>query len=146
MQRLEVFLQDSRATARCEWCEARVVERRFRRGANPPGMSLDDLQDDVEGEYADLGDELSVSLDGETRNELAMLETALDADETDELVRRAIHMLFQRTVDTGNLDFHLRSGYDVTYDEYLSGMTYDEMTGADQFPQPKENDDRRYQF
>ncbi|WP_128476090.1 hypothetical protein [Halorussus pelagicus] len=110
-------------------------------------MSLDDLQDDVEGEYADLGDELSVSLDGETRNELAMLETALDADETDELVRRAIHMLFQRTVDTGNLDFHLRSGYDVTYDEYLSGMTYDQMTGGGQsFPQQQQKDDRRYQF
>ncbi|WP_135852846.1 hypothetical protein [Halorussus salinus] len=110
-------------------------------------MSLDDLQDDVEGEYADLGDELSVSLDGETRNELALLETALDPEETDELVRRAIHMLFQRTVDTGNLDFHLRSSYDVTYDEYLSGMTYDEMTGGGQsFPQQQQKDDRRYQF
>ena len=110
-------------------------------------MSLDDLQDDLEGEYSDLGDELSVSLDGETRNELALLETALDPEETDELVRRAIHMLFQRTVDTGNLDFHLRSSYDVTYDEYLSGMTYDEMTGGGQsFPQQQQKDDRRYQF
>jgi len=110
-------------------------------------MSLDDLQDDVEGEYSDLGDELSVSLDGETRNELALLETALDPEETDELVRRAIHMLFQRTVDTGNLDFHLRSSYDVTYDEYLSGMTYDQMTGGGQaFPQQQQKDDRRYQF
>jgi hypothetical protein len=110
-------------------------------------MSLDDLQDDLESEYSDLGDELSVSLDGETRNELALLETALDPEETDELVRRAIHMLFQRTVDTGNLDFHLRSSYDVTYDEYLSGMTYDEMTGGGQsFPQQQQKDDRRYQF
>jgi hypothetical protein len=110
-------------------------------------MSLDDLQADVEGEYADLGDELSVSLDRETRNELAMLETALDPEDTDELVRRAVHMLFQSTVDTGNLDFHLRSGYDVTYDEYLSGMTFDEMTGGENAPQQKGRDDeRRYQF
>jgi hypothetical protein len=48
------------------------------------------------------------------------------------------------TVDTGDLDFHLRQGYDVTYDEYLSGMTYDEMTGADQYPQ--RDDERRYQM
>ena len=109
-------------------------------------MSLDDLQDDLEGGYADLGEELSVSLDRETRNELAMLEAAFDPEETDELLRRAVHMLFQRTIDTGNLDFHLRSEYDVTYDEYLSGMTFDEMTGADQFPQQQQKDDRRYQF
>jgi len=31
-------------------------------------------------------------------------------------------------------------------DEYLSGMTFDEMTGADQFPQSGDPDDRRYQF
>jgi len=30
-------------------------------------------------------------------------------------------------------------------DEYLSGMTFEEMTGGD-FPQPQQNDDRRYQF
>ena len=107
-------------------------------------MSLEDLTEDVEQSYADVGDELTVSLDRETRNELALLETALDPEETDELVRRAIHMLFQSTVDRGNLDFHLRSGYDVTYDEYLSGMTFDEMTGADQYPSM--DDERRYQF
>ncbi|MDG5775510.1 hypothetical protein VB773_07005 [Haloarculaceae archaeon H-GB2-1] len=109
-------------------------------------MSLDTLGEDVEERYADLGEELDVSLDRETRNELAMLTTALEPDDPDELVRRAIHVLFQRTVETGTLDFHLRSGYDVTYDEYLSGMTFDEMTGASQFPQQAQNDDRRYQF
>jgi hypothetical protein len=111
-------------------------------------MSLDDLQDDLEGGYADLGDEISASLDRETRNELAMLEAAFDPEETDELLRRAVHMLFQRTVDTGNLDFHLRSEYDVTYDEYLSGMTFDEMRGGgQQFSQQQEDrDNRRYQF
>jgi hypothetical protein len=110
-------------------------------------MSLDDLQADVKNEYGDLGDEIGVDLDGETRNELAMLNAAFDPEETDELVRRAVHALFQRVVETGNLDFHLRGGYDVTYDEYLSGMTFDEMTGGGQsFPQQQQKDDRRYQF
>lgn len=106
-------------------------------------MGLDDLSEDIETAYTDLGDELSVSLDRETRNELAVLQTTLEPDDSDELVRRAIHMLFQTTVDTGSLDFHLRRSYDVTYDEYLSGMTYQEMTGT---PQPPDNDERRYQF
>ncbi|PSP55459.1 hypothetical protein BRC82_05860 [Halobacteriales archaeon QS_1_67_19] len=109
-------------------------------------MSLDDLQDDVEAAYADLDEELSVALDRETRNELAMLSAALEPETTDELVRRAVHMLFQTAVETGNLDFHLRGEYDVTYDEYLSGMTFDEMTGGQQFPQQQQKDDRRYQF
>jgi len=108
-------------------------------------MTLDDLRDDVEGTYGDLGDTLAVELDRETRNELAMLTAALEPDDADELVRRAVHMLFQTAVETGNLDFHLRSQYDTTYDEYLSGMTFEEMTG-NQFPQQQQNDDRRYQF
>ena len=107
-------------------------------------MSLDDLNEDVTDAYGTLDEELTVALDRETRNELALLETALEPDETDELVRRAIHMLFQSTVDTGKLDFQLRSAYDVTYDEYLSGMTFEEMTGADQYPAM--DDERRYQF
>ncbi|WP_290815784.1 hypothetical protein [Halovivax sp.] len=107
-------------------------------------MSLDDLTEEVRDTYGDLGDELAVSLDRETRNELAMLDAALEPDDADELVRRAIHVLFQTTVDTGKLDFQLRSGYDVTYDEYLSGMTYEEMTGQDKYPQM--DDERRYQF
>jgi len=106
-------------------------------------MSLDDLNADVKDAYSDLGDDLAVDLDRETRNELAMLVAAFDGDEG-ELVRRAIHALYRSTVDTGDLDFHLRQGYDVTYDEYLSGMTYDEMTGADQYPQ--RDDERRYQM
>lgn len=109
-------------------------------------MTLADLQEEVQEQYTELDAELPVSLDRETRNELAMLTVALDPEDTDELVRRAIHMLFQSTVERGTLDFHLRSGYDCTYDEYLSGMTFDEMTGGNQFPQPQDNDDRRYQF
>ncbi|MFC7059036.1 hypothetical protein [Halovenus salina] len=108
-------------------------------------MSLDDLTTDVEQCYSDLGEELDVALDRETRNELAMLTAALDPEDTDELVRRAVHMLFQTTVETGNLDFNLRQEFDVTYDEYLNGMTFEEMTGGG-FPQAQQNDDRRYQF
>jgi hypothetical protein len=106
-------------------------------------MSLDDLNADVRDAYGDLGDSLAVDLDRETRNELAMLLAAAGGD-PDELVRRAIHSLYRSTVDTGDLDFHLRRGYDVTYDEYLSGMTYEEMGGGGGSGVDR-NDDRRYQ-
>ena len=103
-------------------------------------MSLDELTDDVTETYAALDDETTVTLDRQTRNELAMLLAAFDGD-TDELLRRGIHALFRSTVDTGDLDFHLRRGYDVTYDEYLSGVTYDEV--EDPYDR---DDDRRYQM
>jgi hypothetical protein len=111
------------------------------------GMSLDELSADIEATYAELGETMDLSLDRETRNELALLAAAYDPDELDELVRRGVHMLFQSAVDTGNVDFHLRSGYDVTYDEYLSGMTYEEMTGgaAGAGGPPDRDDTRRYQ-
>jgi hypothetical protein len=107
-------------------------------------MTLDHLDTDVKDAYSDLGEDLDVALDRETRNELALLTAAYDPESTDELVRRAVHELFKRAVETGNLDFHLRSSYDCTYDEYLSGMTYEEMTGQNQYPEL--DDDRRYQF
>ncbi len=109
-------------------------------------MGLDDLSDEIGAAYTDLGEELRIELDTETRNELAMLESVYEPDETDELIRRAIHMLFQTAVETGNLDFHLRSGYDVTYDEYLSGMTFDEMTGGGELFTQNDENARRYQF
>jgi hypothetical protein len=109
-------------------------------------MSLDTLEDDLGDVFEALGEQVEMDLDRETRNELALLVAAMEPDETDELLRRAVHMLFQTAVETGTMDFHLRSQYDVTYDEYLSGMTFDEMTGGGQFPQPQQNDDRRYQF
>lgn len=102
-------------------------------------MSLDDLGEDVQSEYTNLGEEMALSLDRETRNELGLLIAALGPDEADELVRRGIHLLFQRIVETGTLDFHLRSGYDVTYDEYLSGMTYEDVESMNQYPQSQEN-------
>jgi len=108
-------------------------------------MSLDDLNDDVEATYADIDEGLDVTLDEETKRELTMLVAALDPEEPEDLVRRAVHLLFRSTVETGKLDFHLRSTYDVTYDEYLSGVTFDEMTG-NSFPQDQQKDDRRYQF
>ena len=107
-------------------------------------MSLEDLSEDVQRTYTDLGEELAVPLDAETRNELAMLQAAMGTD-ADELVRRAVHLLFQSTIDRADLDFHLRSEYDVTYDEYLSGMTYDEMTGDVSGP-ARDDNDRRYNF
>ena len=109
-------------------------------------MGLEDLTADVEDTYQSLPAELSLALDEETRRELTMLQTALDEDDPTLLLERALHLFFQTTVDTGRLDFHLRSQYDVTYDEYLAGMSYDEMTGGGAFPQPQQNDDRRYQF
>ncbi|MFB6135884.1 MAG: hypothetical protein ABEJ04_03915 [Halobacteriaceae archaeon] len=106
-------------------------------------MSLDDLESDVQDANATLRD-LDVELDRESRTELAMLVAALDPEDPGELVRRGVHLLFQSTVESGKLDFHLRGEYGVTYDEYLSGMTFDEMTGADQFP--AQDDSRPYQF
>lgn len=106
-------------------------------------MSLDALGEAVETAYSDL-DDLAIELDAETRNELAVLVAALDQDDAETLVHRAIHLLYQTTVDTGKLDLHLRRNYDVNYDEYLSGMTFEEMTGA---PGRDDGDrDRRYQF
>jgi hypothetical protein len=106
-------------------------------------MSLDTLQEDVEEAYSSLDDEQTVEFDRETRNELAMLSAVFGSD-IDELVQRGIHALFRATVDTGDLDFQLRRAYDLTYEEYLSEMTYEEMTGATQYPQ--RDDERRYQM
>ena len=107
-------------------------------------MGLDDLEAALGDVYGDLDDDVTVELDRQTRNELAMLAAAFDADR-DELVRRGVHALFRSTVDTGDLDFTLRQAFDVTYDEYLAGVTYDEMTGRDQYPQ-YDDDERRYQM
>jgi len=103
-------------------------------------MSLDELESAVADANADLSG--FEQLDRESRTELALLVAALDTD-AEELLRRGIHLLFQSTVDSGKIDFHLRSEYDVTYDEYLSGMTYDEMTGT---PTTEDDDNRRYQY
>ncbi|HKL29479.1 MAG TPA: hypothetical protein VJ898_09465 [Natrialbaceae archaeon] len=115
-------------------------------------MSLDELTADVERTYDEL-EGFEAELDEEARREFTMLVAALDPDDPQELIQRAVHLLFQTTVDRGNLDFHLRSTYDVTYDEYLAGMSYDEMGGMGGMPgfgggagAPEDDDDRRYQF
>lgn len=112
-------------------------------------MTLDDLVDDVQDANRDLKD-ADFALDRESRTELAMLVAALDPEDSDELVRRAIHALFDSYVQSGKLDFNLRSEYDATYDEYLAGMSYDEMAGAggaggQGLPQDEE-EGRRYQY
>lgn len=108
-------------------------------------MSLAELTEDVESAYTDIDDEQSVSLDRETRHELAMLSAAFGTDDTDELLRRAVHLLFQTTVDRGTLDFHLRQEHDVTYDEYLYATS--KNTSADQGnTRPGDDGPQRYQF
>ncbi|WP_331233525.1 hypothetical protein [Natronorarus salvus] len=109
-------------------------------------MGLPDLSEDVESIYTDLADDQPIALDRQSKTELALLQAALGPESTDELVRRAIHLLFQSTVDTGGLDFGLRREYDVTYDEYLSGMTYEEMNGGVAASGGTDDEARRYQF
>ncbi|MFW5965418.1 MAG: hypothetical protein ACOCP3_01550 [Halodesulfurarchaeum sp.] len=106
-------------------------------------MSLEELSGAVESAYTDL-DSKPITLDGESKMELAMLQAAFGEDDPSALVRRGVHLLFQSMVERGKLDFHLRGSYDLTYDEYLSGMTYDEMAGGP--VSSGTEDDRRYQF
>jgi len=106
-------------------------------------MTLDDLQDAVAEQNGELRDN-TIELDRETRTELAMLSAALDPDDPDELVQRAVHLLFDNLVQSGKLDFHLRSQYDATYDEYLAGMSFEEMTGG--APNTGLDEGRRYQY
>jgi len=115
-------------------------------------MSLEELNEAVEETYDEL-EGFEAELDEESRRELTMLLAALDPDEPADLIQRAVHLLFQTTVDSGKLDFHLRSTYNVTYDEYLAGMTYEDMGGMGGMPgygagagAAEDDDDRRYQF
>ncbi|GAB3310535.1 hypothetical protein EI982_05435 [Haloplanus rallus] len=108
-------------------------------------MSLDRLNADVRDAYSAIGDDVTVELDRETRNELAMLSAVFDSPNEGELVRRAIHALYRSTVDTGNLDFHLRRAYDVTYDEYLYGELEDTYEDASGHAGLDRDDERRYQ-
>ncbi|PSQ18564.1 hypothetical protein BRD00_04550 [Halobacteriales archaeon QS_8_69_26] len=109
-------------------------------------MTLEDLAETVEDAYGEMDDSPEVDLDRETKHELALLLAALDTDDTDELLRRGVHLLFQTAVESGKVDFHLRTEYDVTYDEYLMDTTMDTYNEQQGFPQPDQNDDRRYQF
>ena len=109
-------------------------------------MGLEDLNGEIESAYADLDEETTVELGREARHELAMLIAALDEDGED-LIERAVHLLFQTSIDTAKLDFHLRGEYDVTYDEYLMGATMDTyMEGGGGYSQQDDSDNRRYQM
>lgn len=109
-------------------------------------MTLENLSDDVVSKFGEIDEEETVTLDREARNELAMLATALEPEDVDELIRRGVNLLFQRSVETGTLDFHLRSAYDVTYDEYLYGALEDTYNQRETGPGTGDPDDRRYQF
>jgi len=76
-------------------------------------MTLDDLTEDIEETYESL--DLGVDLDEGTRRELTMLLTALDEDDADDMLEEAVSLLFRSTVESGKLDFHLRSAYDVWF-------------------------------
>ncbi len=106
-------------------------------------MGLEELTEDIEDAHDRL-EATTLELDDESQLELAMLQAALENEDSSALISRAIHMLFQSTVETGKLDFHLRGRYNVTYDEYLSGMTYEDMPGMGELSGGDE--DRRYQF
>jgi len=107
-------------------------------------MSLEELREDVTAQYSAIDDEVSVELDRESANELAMLAAAFGTDDPQELLRRGLHLLYRQTVDSGGLDFHLRADYGVTYDEYLSGMSYEEMAGGNDLPSL--DDSNRYRM
>lgn len=108
-------------------------------------MGLQDLNGEVKSAYSDLDDETTVELGREAKHELAMLIAALDEDEED-LIERAVHLLFQTSIDTAKLDFHLRGEYDVTYDEYLMGATMDSYMEQGQPGGQDDRDNRRYQM
>lgn len=107
-------------------------------------MGLEDLDADVTEAAGELGDTLEMTLDRETRTELAMLIAAMGPADPDEIVRRAVHAFFQQQVDTGRLDLQLRDQYDVSYDEYLYPVPEDAY--SEQRPATGDPDDRRYQF
>lgn len=107
-------------------------------------MSLPAFNEDLDSALASLDEEIEVSLDWQTRRELALLSAVYQPETVDEVVRRAIHLLTQDAVDRGSIDYHLRTRYDITYDEYLAGMTYEEMSHGT--PATSDEDDRRYRF
>ncbi|MFP4590688.1 MAG: hypothetical protein ACLFMX_01515 [Halobacteriales archaeon] len=106
-------------------------------------MSLDAFAEAVDERYRGLDDAVTVDLDEQTRTELAVLLAAFEPTSVGEVVRRAVHLLARDAIDRGQVDLQLRRRHDITYDEYLAGMTYDEMAGEVPTSEP---DDRRYRF
>lgn len=93
-------------------------------------MSLEDLETNVEETAEALDGGVEVSLDGQTRDELAFLCAVLDTS-PGEVLRTGVHEHLRMLLGNQVLDIHLRKKYDVTYDEYLVGQEVDEVEGVD---------------
>jgi hypothetical protein len=91
-------------------------------------MGLDELNAQIERNRRALGDEVRVPLDGQSRDELALLAAVLGND-AEEVVRRAVHEHLRVLLGNQVLDAHLRQRYDVTYNEYLAGREADDISG-----------------
>ena len=101
-------------------------------------MGLEELEAQVEHNRRALDDELRVPLDGQTRDELALLAAVLGTD-ADEVVRRSVHEHLRVLLGNQVLDAHLRQKYDVAYDEYLAGREMDDVQR-----QPRDDDGRGF--
>ncbi len=101
-------------------------------------MGLEELEAQVERNRRALDDELRVPLDGQTRDELALLAAVLGTD-ADEVVRRSVHEHLRVLLGNQVLDAHLRQKYDVAYDEYLAGREMDDIQR-----QPRDDDGRGF--
>jgi hypothetical protein len=101
-------------------------------------MGLEELEAQVERNRRALDDELRVPLDGQTRDELALLAAVLGTD-ADEVARRAVHEYLRVLLGNQVLDAHLRQKYDVAYDEYLAGREMDDVQR-----QPRDDDGRGF--
>ncbi|MFP4188020.1 MAG: hypothetical protein ACLFR5_01235 [Halobacteriales archaeon] len=101
-------------------------------------MGLDELEAQVERNRRALGDEVRVPLDGQSRDELALLAAVLGTD-ADEVARRAVHEYLRVLLGNQVLDAHLRQKYDVAYDEYLAGREIDDVQR-----QPRDDDRRGF--
>ncbi|MFW5983805.1 MAG: hypothetical protein ACOCRA_01210 [Halobacteria archaeon] len=101
-------------------------------------MGLDELEAQVERNRRALGDEVRVPLDGQSRDELALLAAVLGTD-ADEVARRAVHEYLRVLLGNQVLDAHLRQKYDVAYDEYLAGREIDDVQR-----QPRDDDGRGF--
>ena len=106
-------------------------------------MGLDELDAQVERNRRALDDEVRVPLDGQTRDELALLAAVLGTD-ADEVMRRAVHEHLRVLLGNQILDAHLRQKYDVTYDEYLVGQEMDDFGGGQGGAGMREDDGRGF--
>ncbi|MFP4631983.1 MAG: hypothetical protein ACLFMT_00915 [Halobacteriales archaeon] len=88
-------------------------------------MSLEDLESEIAARRSELADVLDVDVDGQCRDELALLSAVLGSP-PEAVVADAVHEHLRMLLGNQVLDFHLREKYDVTYDEYLVGREVDE--------------------